>query len=153
MSRTLCPDQGNQSLTVSGDYFNSASSQEFFVGVSTSNPTNTSFRVHVEKVQNFILSMDSNYTAMVTASEPKYYQFNFPEGVSNVLLSVTSEDDTCMSISIQNLGVCLCVKNFACSKCSILDFRFSARCSIQTETSSTKASGRRWWTRPAWQSM
>ncbi len=49
--------------------------------------------------------MDQNYTVSLSASEPKYYQFMFPEGVSNVLLTLISEDSACMSISIQNLTV------------------------------------------------
>lgn len=49
--------------------------------------------------------MDQNYTVTLSASEPKYYQFMFPEGVSNVLLTLTSDDSACMSVSIQNLTV------------------------------------------------
>ena len=52
-----------------------------------------------------IYRLDRNYTARLSASEPKYYQFMFPEGVSNVLLSLTSDDNACMSVSIQNLTV------------------------------------------------
>ena len=55
-----------------------------------------------------IFRMDRNYTASLSASEPKYYQFMFPEGVSNVLLSLTSDDNSCMSVSIQNLTVFFC---------------------------------------------
>lgn len=51
------------------------------------------------------LRLDTNYNVTLSASEPKYYQFMFPEGVSNVLLSLKSEDSTCMSVSIQNLTV------------------------------------------------
>lgn len=49
--------------------------------------------------------MDQNYTVVLSASEPTYYQFLFPGEVTNVLLTVTSDDDICMSVSIQNLTV------------------------------------------------
>ena len=51
--------------------------------------------------------MDRNYSLSLTSAEPKYYQFMFPEGVSNVLLTLTSDDNACMSVSVQNLTVSL----------------------------------------------
>lgn len=53
----------------------------------------------------FNFSLDENHTVTLSASEPKYYKFLFPEGVTNVLLTVTSDDDSCMSVSVQNLTV------------------------------------------------
>lgn len=53
----------------------------------------------------FQFRTNQNYTVTLTASEPTYYQFLFPEEVTNVLLTITSDDDSCMSVSIQNLTV------------------------------------------------
>lgn len=42
----------------------------------------------------------------VQPSEPKYYQYNFPEGEDSVVVKATSEDDLCMVLSVQQLHVC-----------------------------------------------
>ena len=75
------------------------------MGVSTSNPTNITFSARVEKVDQFLVGLDENVTVDVSASEPRYFKFEFPEGVSNVLLTVSSTNDVCTSVSIQNLTV------------------------------------------------
>lgn len=41
----------------------------------------------------------------VSPSEPVYYYYNFKQNASIVLLHVTSNDDTCMTLSIQNSSV------------------------------------------------
>ena len=59
----------------------------------------------VNFIFDYICRLDDNQTVTLSASEPKYFQFMFPEGVTNVLLTVTSDDNYCMSVSVQNLTV------------------------------------------------
>ncbi|XP_046440866.1 SID1 transmembrane family member 1-like isoform X2 [Daphnia pulex] len=94
VSRQLCTEPLQRNMSVE---------HEFFLGVSTSDPKNLSFVASVTPVEDFVVELDGNHTVTLTASEPKYYQFLFPEGVTNVLLTVTSDDNYCMSVSIQNL--------------------------------------------------
>ena len=71
--------------------------------------------------------MDENRTITLSASEPKYFKFVFPESVSNVLLILTSPDDVCMSVSIQNLSVnthfYLSMSNVCIKISSVLQFQ------------------------------
>lgn len=94
VSRQLCTEPLKHNVSVQ---------HEFFLGVSTSDPKNLSFVASVSPIADFVVGLDENHTVALTASEPKYYQFLFPEGVTNVLLTVTSDDDYCMSVSVQNL--------------------------------------------------
>lgn len=41
----------------------------------------------------------------LTPSEPVYYYYNFEQNTSMVLLHVTSDDNICMTLSIQNSSV------------------------------------------------
>ena len=75
------------------------------VGVSTSNGEDVEFELAVERVDRFVVGLNDNVTVDVSVSQPRYFKFEFPEGVSNVLLAVESPDDICMSVSVQNLKV------------------------------------------------
>ncbi|XP_046446451.1 SID1 transmembrane family member 1-like [Daphnia pulex] len=92
-SRQLCTERNN--VTVK---------HEFVLGVSTSNPQNLSVVASVTPVQDFVVKLDGNGTVTLAASEPKYYQFLFPVNVTHVLLTVKSDDDYCMLVSVQNLS-------------------------------------------------
>jgi hypothetical protein len=41
----------------------------------------------------------------VSPAEPQYYDFKFQEDIETVLLRVDSDDDICMTVSIQNKSV------------------------------------------------
>lgn len=41
----------------------------------------------------------------VSPAEPRYYDFKFQEDIETVLLRVDSDDDICMTVSIQNKSV------------------------------------------------
>ncbi|EFX79804.1 hypothetical protein DAPPUDRAFT_104073 [Daphnia pulex] len=92
-SRQLCTERNN--VTVK---------HEFILGVSTSNPQNLSVIASVTPVKDFVVKLDGNGTVTLAASEPKYYQFLFPVNVTHVLLTVKSDDDYCMLVSVQNLS-------------------------------------------------
>lgn len=47
----------------------------------------------------------------VSPADPQFYAFSFPEDVETVLLRVDSDDDICMTVSIQNRSVsCVVMK-------------------------------------------
>ena len=56
-------------------------------------------------IDRLVIGLDENITIDLSASEPRYYKFEFPEGVSTVLLTVSSMDEVCTSVSVQNVTV------------------------------------------------
>ncbi|XP_065561242.1 SID1 transmembrane family member 1-like [Artemia franciscana] len=93
--RTLCPED----LEVS----NASEELEFVVGVSTSDPRNVSFTIEATKIDDFLIKLDEERNIIVSPSEPEFYQYVFDENVTAVLVNVTSPDDLCMTVSVQNL--------------------------------------------------
>ncbi|KAK2709428.1 hypothetical protein QYM36_013181, partial [Artemia franciscana] len=121
--RTLCPED----LEVS----NASEELEFVVGVSTSDPRNVSFTIEATKIDDFLINrsataevsddqipvtygalqgsvlgsslLDEERNIIVSPSEPEFYQYVFDENVTAVLVNVTSPDDLCMTVSVQNL--------------------------------------------------
>lgn len=47
----------------------------------------------------------------VSPADPQFYAFSFPDDVETVLLRVDSDDDICMTVSIQNRSVSCVVMN------------------------------------------
>ncbi|KZS13123.1 Uncharacterized protein APZ42_021876 [Daphnia magna] len=95
VSRQLCTEPLDRNVSVE---------HEFFLDVSTSDPENLSFVASVSPIADFVVGLNENHTVALTASEPKYYRFRFPEDIENVLLTVMSDDNYCMSVSVQNLS-------------------------------------------------
>ena len=56
-------------------------------------------------IDRLVIGLDENITIDLSASEPRYYKFEFPEGVSTVLLTVSSMDEVCTSVLVQNMTV------------------------------------------------
>nr|SVE80269.1 EOG090X0A5X [Daphnia magna] len=96
VSRQLCTEPLDRNVSVE---------HEFFLDVSTSDTENLSFVASVSPIADFVVGLNENHTVALTASEPKYYRFRFPEDIENVLLTVMSDDNYCMSVSVQNLSV------------------------------------------------
>ncbi|XP_045025828.1 SID1 transmembrane family member 1 isoform X2 [Daphnia magna] len=95
VSRQLCTEPLDRNVSVE---------HEFFLDVSTSDTENLSFVASVSPIADFVVGLNENHTVALTASEPKYYRFRFPEDIENVLLTVMSDDNYCMSVSVQNLS-------------------------------------------------
>lgn len=97
----------------------------FFVGISTSDSSDVIMNIGAYPIDDFSVKytsvllglsysvtsthfpvrLNENHTVELSPSEPKFYQFLFPNQVNDVLLILSSDDSTCMSVSIQNLSV------------------------------------------------
>jgi hypothetical protein len=56
-------------------------------------------------------SLSEERQVHVSPADPQFYAFNFQEGVETVVLRVDSDDDICMTVSIQNRSVsCVVMK-------------------------------------------
>lgn len=97
VSRTLCP---------SSLYRGGGADEGLVVSVSTSSLQNVSFTVLAELQQDFEFGLDEVRSASVSPSQPKFFSFEFPTGISTILLEADSPDDTCMTISLQDRKVC-----------------------------------------------
>lgn len=87
------------------------------ISVSTASPTNISFTVRVDYESHFFIQPSKEYNLTISPSEPRYVFYNFSidnsslhkDDSSNnyhtVILEVFSEDDVCMTVSIQNVSV------------------------------------------------
>ncbi|KAK4875464.1 hypothetical protein RN001_011886 [Aquatica leii] len=81
--------------------------KELSISLSTSSRALEKVFVRVEEVGLFYIKEFQNYNIIAAVSHPRYYYYQFPdvnhEHYSNtVILEATSEDTTCMTISIQN---------------------------------------------------
>ena len=53
---------------------------------------------------DFVIEFDQTYTATASPSAPIYYQLEMPEDVDVGILILKSEDNPCMTLSIQNVS-------------------------------------------------
>ncbi|KAM8795658.1 SID1 transmembrane family member 2 isoform 2-T2 [Eudromia elegans] len=94
VSRTLCQPPSKMELET----------QHFYVDVSTLSPKNTSYRLRVTRVENFVLRTEQPFSFNATAAQPQYFKYEFPEGVDSVIVKVTSATAfPCSVISIQDI--------------------------------------------------
>ncbi|CAG9828914.1 unnamed protein product [Diabrotica balteata] len=110
-SKTLCHDYMNI-ITLSPGvllrplYFQ----QNFIVALSTASPTNINVTVELQEEKIFYLKQDTNYNISVGPSEPRYAYFRFEKDTADtVVIEVDSEDELCLTISVQD------------SKCPVFD--------------------------------
>ncbi|XP_068773019.1 SID1 transmembrane family member 2 isoform X5 [Struthio camelus] len=94
VSRTLCQPQTKMELET----------QHFYVDVSTLSLRNTSYKLRVTRVENFVLRTDERFSFNATAAQPQYFKYEFSEGVDSVIVKVTSAMAfPCSVISIQDI--------------------------------------------------
>ncbi|KAM0733918.1 SID1 transmembrane family member 1 [Formica fusca] len=74
------------------------------VGISTASPENIFFELNVVKVEDFYLSSGNKTIIEISPSEPIYYGYIFSKQADNssVIVRVESDNDICMTVSIQN---------------------------------------------------
>ncbi|NWR75258.1 SIDT2 protein, partial [Centropus unirufus] len=93
VSRTLCQPQTKLEVET----------QHFYVDVSTLSP-NTSYKLRVTRVENFVLRTNERFSFNATASQPQYFKYEFLDGVDSVIVKVTSAMAfPCSVISIQDI--------------------------------------------------
>ncbi|XP_059480866.1 SID1 transmembrane family member 1-like isoform X2 [Neocloeon triangulifer] len=83
-SRSTCPYE-NDSLVVI---------------VSTPSVQGVKIEVHVGQQTFYKVPLNSAIRTHAAPTAPRYFRFDFPQGVDNVLLEVTSPNDTCASLSL-----------------------------------------------------
>ena len=74
------------------------------VGLSTSSPVAVNFSVMVTKEEPYYVSMDLTVSFEVTPSAPRFFQFNFPDGIDTAIISMNSpgpSSEICMTMSVQ----------------------------------------------------
>ncbi|XP_045477539.1 SID1 transmembrane family member 1-like isoform X2 [Harmonia axyridis] len=76
--------------------------QHFFVSVST--PSNSFVDVHIqaEEEKDFIVRENVKYTLSVTASASRYVYYKFEGNEETVIVQITSPDDVCLAVSVQD---------------------------------------------------
>ena len=77
------------------------------VGLSTSSLVPVNFSVMVTKEEPYYVGMDSTVSFEVTPSAPRFFQFNFPDGIDTAIISMESpgpSSEICMTMSVQNIS-------------------------------------------------
>lgn len=97
-SRTLCPDSNYYSPHIQ----RVGNVNDVIVSVSTASPYGLNFSLHVSHETNFSISLSEERHVHVSPADPQFYAFIFQDGVETVVLRVDSDDDICMTVSIQN---------------------------------------------------
>jgi len=99
-SRTLCPDYTYPSPHSQGVGYGN----EVIVSVSTASPHNLNVSLLVSQEIDFSINLSEKRTVYVSPAEPRFYEFKFTDNTETVLLRVDSDDDICMTVSIQNMS-------------------------------------------------
>jgi hypothetical protein len=92
-------------LCPSSLYQGGGADEGLVVSVSTSSIENVNFTVWAELQMDFEFILDQVMNASVSPSQPKFFSFVFPTGISTILLEADSPDDACMTISLQERKV------------------------------------------------
>nr|CAH7761580.1 unnamed protein product [Callosobruchus chinensis] len=111
VSRTLCHDiVGHSRLGI----FCSFTQPDIgpLVSVSTASSENVEFSIRVSYQDFFYLDHQRSYNFNITPSEPRYFYYNFTPNAlvkedsnyETVILEVNSDDEICMTVSIQNVS-------------------------------------------------
>ncbi|XP_064650536.1 SID1 transmembrane family member 1-like isoform X3 [Lineus longissimus] len=96
VSRTLCPVQKHSKLHTE--------KKTFYVDVSSSSNKPTDFSMNASLLDhNFQLTTNKELGFLVSPSEPKYFEYEFPPGINSVLIKVTSSDSLCTVVSVQDI--------------------------------------------------
>ncbi|KAK6622147.1 hypothetical protein RUM44_001954 [Polyplax serrata] len=107
--RTLCPYDIKNITDLEYEYMNDGKiftlgKSPVTLSLSTSSVMNVTAQLIVNLQTNFVITGNSNQTVYITPSSPFLFLYEFPEHIKSVLLHVTSEDDTCLIVSVQNVS-------------------------------------------------
>lgn len=81
------------------------------MALSTSSAINVDISVVVEEERNFYLLEGIPYEITVSPSESKYYYYKFTNKKhASAILEITSDDDVCLTVSIQDSYVNIFLK-------------------------------------------
>lgn len=88
-------------------------SQNFIITLSTSDPNFVDISIRVEEERDFYIESDKKYSLSVSPSQTRYVYYKFPNNKTDtVVLYITSNDDVCFTVSIQDSYVRLLGKNY-----------------------------------------
>ena len=100
-NRTLCPVDrySGQLVAASPSHLHTVT-----IGVSSSSPANISVSVSLYIQPGHSLDMNTSYTVQVSPAAPQFYHFSWPDQVTTAIISLSSPDLACMTLSIQNVS-------------------------------------------------
>lgn len=76
------------------------------ITLSTISPENIEVNLTATEEQDFFVKNDILYDATISPSEARYYYYSFNENSSDtVIIEVDSEDDICLTVSVQEASV------------------------------------------------
>ncbi|KAK9887855.1 hypothetical protein WA026_000163 [Henosepilachna vigintioctopunctata] len=81
---------------------NESFSQQFLATITTQ--SDATIDAHIEAIEelNFHVKLNVNYSMTITCSESRYVYYKFDESTEAVLIQITSPDDVCLAISVQD---------------------------------------------------
>lgn len=76
----------------------------FTVYIWTASETNHTVTLHTDEVVDYYIEKEKNYTVMVSPSEPVFYYYPNDRTEKRLasFIGVTSPDDICLVVSVQN---------------------------------------------------
>ena len=98
VNRTLCPGQ------MKNDDDGQEEEHRVIISLSTSSLSSVTVSVSLYIQPNYIIEMNKDYKADLTPSASQYYQFTWPEHVDTAIIHINSEQDFCMTVSVQNIS-------------------------------------------------
>ncbi|TMS36454.1 hypothetical protein L596_003611 [Steinernema carpocapsae] len=95
VSRTLCPFYSH---SASNTFLTGNNS---FLSVELSSYREVDFNFIASRVTDFMLKLNEKRKVSASASEPIFFQFNVPTDLDSVMVRVDSNDNVCMTVSVQ----------------------------------------------------
>ncbi|KAL3274294.1 hypothetical protein HHI36_015699 [Cryptolaemus montrouzieri] len=106
-SRTLCHNAmkkinslSKQTLIKYQETYNFT--QQFLVTLTTQSDETIDVNIEAIEEVNFHVKENVNYSMTVTTSESRYVYYKFDESTEAVLIEMTSPDDVCLAVSVQD---------------------------------------------------
>uniref|UniRef100_A0A914WGB4 SID1 transmembrane family member 1 n=1 Tax=Plectus sambesii TaxID=2011161 RepID=A0A914WGB4_9BILA len=101
VARTLCPF-GNETLPANVGTDESAGAMT--VELSCFSPTPVSYSLKAYLLDNFELTLGEQMSLSASPSQPVYLRYRIPKRLDSVVVIVKSNDEICMTVSIQMIG-------------------------------------------------
>ncbi|XP_037072022.1 SID1 transmembrane family member 1-like isoform X1 [Pollicipes pollicipes] len=98
VSKTICPVQNYVHAREAAQ-----PSEDVFLEVSTASSLNVGFSLVLRR-ERIAIGLQAPRKLEMTPSSPQFIRFNFPADVSTALVKVSSSDDLCATVSIQNVS-------------------------------------------------
>uniref|UniRef100_A0A914WD66 Uncharacterized protein n=1 Tax=Plectus sambesii TaxID=2011161 RepID=A0A914WD66_9BILA len=104
VARILCPFIGND--TTGNDTRSNETMDSLSVEISSGSSTPVDYMINATLIDDFRLQIGERINRSASPSEPSIVRYRFQNDTDSVLVTVDSDDDICMTVTIQSVDEC-----------------------------------------------